>query len=63
MQPEAALASAEFLAADAALAGLDPADLRRVALQDPGRVTERVAEVLAVPAKRRRRAAAGWEVL
>jgi hypothetical protein len=33
----------QFLSADAALAGLDPADLRRVALQGAGRVAEVVA--------------------
>ena len=42
---------AQFLAADAALAGLDPADLRAVAFQDPGRVVQRVAQVLPVPAQ------------
>ena len=41
----------QFLAADAALPGLDPADLRSVAFQDPGRVVKRVAQVLSVPAE------------
>ena len=42
---------AQFLAADAALASLDPADLGAVAFQDPGRVLERVAQVLPVAAQ------------
>ena len=42
----------QFLGADAALAGLDPADLGTVAFEDPGRVFEHVAHVLPVPAQR-----------
>ena len=41
----------QFLRADAALPGLDPADLRRVALQDPGGHAQVVAETLPVPAQ------------
>ena len=43
---------AQFLGPDAALAGLDPADLRAVAFEDSGRVFERVARVFPVPAQR-----------
>jgi len=42
----------QFLGPDAALAGLDPADLGTVAFEDPGGVLERVAHVLPVPAQR-----------
>jgi hypothetical protein len=42
----------QFLAADAALAGFDPADLRAVTFEDPRRIVKCVAQVLAVPAKR-----------
>ena len=42
----------QLLAADAALAGLDPADLRAVTFEDPRRVVKCVAQALAVPAKR-----------
>src|SRR5271165_5656306 len=42
----------QLLGPDAALAGLDPADLGAVAFEDAGRVLERVADVLPVPAQR-----------
>src|SRR5581483_8794398 len=38
--------------ADSALAGLDPADLRAVAAEDPGWVFERVPEVVPVAGQR-----------
>src|SRR6266567_3917404 len=43
---------AQFLGPDATLAGLDPADLRPVALQHASRVLQRVSHVLPVPAQR-----------
>jgi hypothetical protein len=42
---------AQLLGPDAALSGLDPADLRPVAFQHAGRVFEGVAHVLPVPAQ------------
>jgi hypothetical protein len=41
---------AQFLHADATLAGLNAADLRAVTFQDPGGVLQAVAEALSVPA-------------
>ena len=53
---------AQLLRPDAALPGLDPADLRPVALQHAGRVLQRVAHVFPVPAQRASDEAAphGW---
>jgi hypothetical protein len=42
----------QLLRPDAALPGLDPADLGPVTLQDSRRVIKREAQVLAIPAKR-----------
>jgi len=42
---------AQLLVPDPALAGLDPAHLRRVAFQDPGHVVQRVAPALSVAAQ------------
>lgn len=50
--PTVAQELAELFAADAALPGLDPADLRGVALEYSSRVPERVPEVFPVPAQR-----------